>query len=182
MSRQTGYSLVELMITIVIGTILLSAAVPAFQTLIRNNRLVSTTNDFVAYVNLARSEAVKRGTEVVLCRRNPAGAPACQQGNDWSQGWLLFVNPDGNNALGGADTLLQVGQGTEAGVSLMANNAAIAVLRYNPDGTINTISGAPVFAICDERGSAHPKARSIAVGAIGRPELVDGTSGITCPP
>lgn len=58
--KTGGFTLVELMITIAVAAILLATATPSFTSLIQNHRLVAQHNDFVANLNLARSEAVKR--------------------------------------------------------------------------------------------------------------------------
>ena len=56
------------MITLAIAVILLTIGVPSFNTAIKNNRLTTATNDLVAVLNLARSEAVTRGLRVTVCK------------------------------------------------------------------------------------------------------------------
>jgi len=95
-ARETGFTVIELMITLVVVGILLATALPHLETFTKNNRLVSQTNDFVAAVQLARSEAVKRGVNTVVCasadQANCSGNAA-----DWQSGWLVFsdFNLDG---------------------------------------------------------------------------------------
>ncbi|MFI9650975.1 GspH/FimT family pseudopilin [Guyparkeria sp. GHLCS8-2] len=66
-NRSSGFSLIELMITIVVAGILLAVAIPSFRNLILSNELTTTTNEWVTAVNLARSEAIKRSAPVVVC-------------------------------------------------------------------------------------------------------------------
>lgn len=81
-ARHHGFSLIELMITIVVAAILLAIAIPSFRTLILSNELTTTTNEWVTAVNVARSEAIKRSAGVVVC-----GAGGNQGGaNDLSNG------------------------------------------------------------------------------------------------
>lgn len=80
-----GFTLLELMAVIAISAILMAIGVPNFYQFIQNQRLVTITNDFYYALGLARSEALKRGTRVDL-------VPIT--GDDWSRGWVLFVNPD----------------------------------------------------------------------------------------
>ncbi|MGB5065269.1 MAG: GspH/FimT family pseudopilin, partial [Candidatus Competibacter sp.] len=68
MNRKSGFTLIELMITVALAAIVLTLGVPAFQETIRNNRLATTVNDFISSLNLTRSEAIKRGTRVTLCK------------------------------------------------------------------------------------------------------------------
>ena len=81
-----GFTLVELMATIIIGAILVSIAVPSFTNLIRRNQITTYANEFGTAVNLARSEAVKRGTSVSITSAN---------GTDWTQGWTVNVVSSG---------------------------------------------------------------------------------------
>lgn len=70
--RQNGFTLVELMIAVVVLGVLATIAFPSFQSTIRSNRIATTSNDLIASMALARSEAVKnrRGGGVCLCRRH----------------------------------------------------------------------------------------------------------------
>ena len=67
MNRQSGFTLVELMVTIAIAAILLGLGVPSFRTLIENNRIAAASNDVVTGLQFARSEAVKRALLVSFC-------------------------------------------------------------------------------------------------------------------
>ncbi|MCK0506284.1 GspH/FimT family pseudopilin [Aromatoleum anaerobium] len=83
-----GFTLIELMVAIAILGIVLGLGMPAFNSAIQNNRATSATNDLVTALQLARSEAVKRRQDIVVCRRNGDG-DACANGTDWAVGWLV---------------------------------------------------------------------------------------------
>mgnify|MGYP001545470630 CR=1 FL=1 len=92
-------TLVELLITIVVLSILLALGVPGLQDFIKNNRVTAQANDLVVAVQLARSEAVKRGTRGVICAKK-VDKDECTDSDDWSTGWIVYsdVDQDGNLA------------------------------------------------------------------------------------
>lgn len=63
-AHKNGFTLIELLVTLAVLAIVLTFAVPSFQQLINNNRLTTEVNTLVSALQLARSEAVNRGTEV----------------------------------------------------------------------------------------------------------------------
>lgn len=99
MEHRTGFTLIELMVTIGVGSILLTLAVPSFQSIIAGNRATALANEMVTALTLARSEAVKRGASVSIC---PAGfddqgeVEECDENGDWEQGWIVFLDTNSN--------------------------------------------------------------------------------------
>ena len=66
LKKTAGFTLIELMVTVVILAIIATVAVPGFGNLIGENRLTSGTNLLMSSIRLARAEAVKRGTTVTF--------------------------------------------------------------------------------------------------------------------
>lgn len=88
MARMSGFSLIELMTTLVVAGVLLAVAVPSFNQMMVNSRITAQANDFVGAINFARSEAIKRNTTLVLCRAAPADPDECA---DASGDWQLWI-------------------------------------------------------------------------------------------
>ncbi len=89
--KEKGFSLLELMMTLVVLAILLGIGVPSFQSLMESSRLRSVTYDLNTAVQLARSEAISRRQTAAACRANAAGTACDFTNNDWSGGWLVVL-------------------------------------------------------------------------------------------
>ncbi|WP_026287658.1 GspH/FimT family pseudopilin [Thioalkalivibrio sp. ALJ24] len=96
MTRTSGFTLVELMVTIAVLAIVLTLAVPGFQALVQNNRATTLANELTTAINLARSEAVRRGEVVTVC---------ADSSDNWEEGWRVELG-SGCNATG--DDVLRI--------------------------------------------------------------------------
>ena len=162
--HSTGFSLLELMITVAVLAILLGLGVPALTQFIRDNRLTAQTNALVGSLNLARGEAAKRGLPVAVCAATVAAEPTCAAAgaSDWANGWLVFTDRTGDiGKFDADDELLQVAPAVVEGLTLMSNNIGFA--RFNPDTRPVT---EVAFTVRPERTSAC--LRAVAIATTGR--------------
>ena len=86
--RQTGFTLVELMITIAVLAILLGLALPSFQGSLRSNRVATTSNEVLASMSLARTEAIRGIGRAGVCPST--SGTACVANTDWAAGWVVW--------------------------------------------------------------------------------------------
>jgi type IV fimbrial biogenesis protein FimT len=89
MKNNTGFTLIELIIALLISAILLGMAVPSVQSMLARNRLFSSYNTFVSAIRFTRSEAIKRGDFTHLCKWNPV-TEQCDHNRSWNQGWAVL--------------------------------------------------------------------------------------------
>lgn len=85
---QSGFTIIELMVTLAVAAIVIGVAVPSFNTQIRNSRATGLAEQLVTTINFARSEAVKRGARVSVCASNDG----LQCAGSWNDGWIVFVD------------------------------------------------------------------------------------------
>ena len=88
-SRMAGFTIVELLITMLLAAILAGIAVPSFRGMIANNRLTTQANDFVGAINFARSAAITRNMTITFCRAATATATACATADDPWAAWIV---------------------------------------------------------------------------------------------
>ncbi len=88
MRKQDGLTLIELLTTVAIVAVLAVVAIPSYKTMTSRNRMVASLNDLVADLQYARSEAIKRGRDIIVCPANQQFSN-CRVSNDWTSGWIV---------------------------------------------------------------------------------------------
>ncbi|KRG52377.1 GspH/FimT family pseudopilin [Stenotrophomonas beteli] len=111
--RENGFTLVELMVTVMVLAVLATIAFPSFQSTIRSNRIATTSNELIASLSLARSEAVRNRRGAGVCAS--AAGSACD-GKSWAEGWLVWEDSNGDGGLSAGETVLRYSAG-KPGVS-----------------------------------------------------------------
>lgn len=163
--RATGFTLIELMVTIAVVAILLAIALPSFQGALRSNRVTTATNEMIASLSLARSEAI----------RNKGGAGVCPSSNgtacvgNWSDGWLVWADANGNSALDIGEVVLRYSQGNPG---LAVSNSGGTVV-FDPRGRRRS-AGGQTLALRPSECSSQPLQRTLTVNASGQVTAVKG--------
>lgn len=147
--RQSGFTLVEMTVSVAVGLILLSIAIPGYSRLRTINLLAAETNHFVAALQYARSEALKRATRVTACKSSSSmqANPACDSAASWQDGWVIFVDGGSKGLVDGDDSILRVSG--PSGVVYVANNFSSSI-SYLAHGRSEGSNGLPngTFTLC----------------------------------
>jgi type IV fimbrial biogenesis protein FimT len=154
---QSGFTLIEILVTMAVAGILLAMAVPAFSSFVQNDRDAGQINSLAGSFNYARSEAVKRNSAsgIMVC---PSTDALTCTGTPWSGGWivlnLIATDPpplvlQAVPALNGSNTLTAVG--AAAGIAFLSSGLVSAPLTIK---------------VCDPRGARF--ARDVEINATGR--------------
>jgi len=154
---QHGFTLYELMITVMIVGVILTFGIPNLNAFTQNGRMTSTANDLHAAFQLARSESARARTNITICASaDPMGAASTCDGT-WDQGYIVFIDDDGNQARAGAnETVLRAHPPADSGVMLrIANNASYFMYASTGLGRLDTANNPAVsqVVICDKRGN-----------------------------
>ncbi|GLS03005.1 hypothetical protein GCM10007860_01480 [Chitiniphilus shinanonensis] len=162
--RQGGFTLIEVMVVIAIIGVVLGIAAPNYQSLVRNSRLSSASEELLTHLMLARTEAIKRNASVEVCASaNPAASePECD-GSDWKDGWIVRVV--------GETQPLRVGTALEGVDSLSVSGASSNKLTFR--SFTNASNQVATFTFC----IPGIQAREVVVERSGR---VSRLLGDTC--
>ena len=182
--RARGFTLIELMVTIAIAAILITLAAPSFKGLIQSNSISSSVNMFMADLRYARSEAVRRGGTVVMCRSDSpeAANPTCGSGsgpggNGWVSGWIIFYDESGDGNRTSAEPLMRVQAPVSAVDSIVEGGASSSTkFRFTGTGRLLNLNSATSLQF-GGGDFANNRQRVLCVSLGGRARIAgDGTT------
>ncbi len=164
--KTQGFTLIELVATIAIAGILMAMTIPSFNSTITSSRITSYANDFVSALNLARSEAVRRGIPVSVSNN---GTPT-----HWGESGWTVVDANG--------IILRVYTKLANGYNLTNNglyNNAVTYLSTGLTSVAGTTSSEVVFNLC--KGIDMTTSRAISIESVGRTHISKAGNAASCP-
>lgn len=185
---QRGFTLYELLITLLVVGIVLTVGIPSFRDFTQNSRITGTANDLHSSFLLARSEAARSKSPITICASaDPFGAALCD-GAAFDGGWIVFVDLNGDIQRAGAgENVLRAHPPVDAAINI-ATNAAADYFGFAPTGLgRGDVGGLPAVqtaVICDTRGNIRAAggmsaARFLVVTPIGRATVLRDVDQIT---
>jgi len=177
-SRQNtrGFTLVEMLVTVLLLSLLMSMAVPSFREATLSSQLTSFANDFVASTVLSRSEAIKRNSQVTLCATTCATSATtctCATSGGWEQGWVVLADIDLDGSI---DDVVSRHAALKTGLK-MTDASNTRSMTFEPSGVGST---QVTMTLCRNSPSAGTNERVITVSATGRASVSKTTTG-SCP-
>ena len=146
---QLGLTLIELMVTLAVVAVTLSIGVPSFQGMASSNRMSSAANSLIGALNVARSEAIKRGARVNVA--------ATSTTTNWTSGWKVQLNSD-STAIGTIKAFDPL-----TGMQITGTSAQY---QFLPTGFL-ALSAAETITVCDSSLTGET-GRKITISISGR--------------
>lgn len=172
-SMHNGFTLIELMVVIVIAAILLSIAVPSFQSLIKRNNVDSLQSKLSSAMSTARTEAASRNKVVTICAS--VNETNCTSGV-WASGWIVFEDNDGDGSVDTGDILIDVYDNSTA-YTIESDPAATTAISFSSQGFITNGGAATTLTVCEPDDDAS-YARGLIVNTSGL--VVKTKTGLSC--
>lgn len=184
---QTGFTLYELLTTLLIVGVILAIGVPNMQSFRQNARMTSTANDLHSSFHLARSNASRAKTNITICATadSSVAVPVC--GGELEAGWIVFEDRNGDITVNGADSVLRR-YGAVADDIVITTPGPDDYFSYASTGLgRGNVTGTPALAtmmLCDSRGNVRggggkSTARVLVVTPLGRATILADEAQIT---
>ncbi|GAB1407099.1 Tfp pilus assembly protein FimT/FimU [Thermomonas brevis] len=172
--RNAGFTLIELVATVAIVGIVAGVGAPSMAEFVERQRASAAVGSLMSHMALARMAAITHGRRTVLCPTQDGRH--CEAGNDWSQGWMLFRDEDGNRKPDGADEILRVEQDPTSRHLKVVSTTGREQLRYLPDG--RSAGSNLTISICNKRSQLLAQ---VIVNNAGRPRSERPKRALACP-
>ncbi|KLJ01738.1 Tfp pilus assembly protein FimT/FimU [Luteimonas sp. FCS-9] len=132
MHRLNGFTLIELLTILVILAVVAMVGLPGFVDLVARHRVQTTMHLIGADLAMARSSAIVGRSPVVVCPAD--GEAGCRDDGDWSDGWIVFADPDGNRQVDAPADVLRITPAPAGAARGLRIDATRPLVRYQRDG------------------------------------------------
>ena len=168
--KQTGFSLIELLVTLAIAGILLAVGLPSFQDFMANSRMAEVNNSLVSSIQLARSQSVNKLQAAGVCTSNsPLDDNAtCDPGSGYQSGWIVYVDDNRNGSREMAEEIVHRQEPISAAFAFTPDAIYQNQIYFNDSGASVNPAGAPASGSVKLVYGNALKTRVITVSANGR--------------
>ncbi len=180
--RVGGFSLIELIVTLVVLSILAAFAIPQITAVINASRITSNANEILVGIQIARTEAIRANVRTSFCQSS--NGATCSATSPW-RGWVVFADRNGDGVVD-AGELVRTGN-IEAPIQITSSsNLTNNRINFRPDGLAyqngNNVLLAGNIRACMPTATPAENARDINIAPGGRASVGPATAvGVGCP-
>lgn len=175
-ASDRGFSLIEVLVVIAILGVLAGLAAPSFSRLFERYRVDATREELLATLQLARAESIRQGRRIVVERQTGTECVALTSNRDWSCGWIVFADLNGDNTRNAATEPILHQHEVHPGVSVVkSNNAPLDQARSDRFGQLDIA----INFLIQPRNGAAANGAILCIGAGSRIRTIKGATACT---
>jgi len=175
MKKDSGFTLVEMMIVVAIAGVVLSIGIPKLSVFFQGSRMITNTNELVSALQIAKSEAIKRQGYVTVCRSTDQTTCALDGANTWEDGFIVFYDQNGDQVKdSGTDIMLKINAGAEGSDTTIRSSTTTNneddFIRFSSRGhpKNGTTLQSTIFVLCDDRDNLTAGINSVTVNGVAK--------------
>ncbi|MFK8027718.1 MAG: GspH/FimT family pseudopilin [Gammaproteobacteria bacterium] len=157
--HTSGFTIIELMITIVLAVIVLAFGIPSFTSIIKRNAIISQSNTVLSSLLYARNETITENTNVVI--------QPLVSGSTWTEGWAIYLD--------GSSTPSRIFSGIKD--ASLIESFGVTSITYLPDGRINNVNPVELRLTPNDCPTGEMDIRVFTIGLSGQAIV----SELACP-
>jgi len=137
--RSGGFTLLKFTVTLILVNGIALGIAPVYYTFMNNLHATSFTNGLVQSLQLARTQAVKRGNPVSVCASDNGNT--CTD-TPWSHGYIVFADGNAPGVVDGEDGVIEITRTHKNHVNVTLTGGQF--VRFLPNGGL--VAQAPISA------------------------------------
>ncbi|WP_245785147.1 GspH/FimT family pseudopilin [Paracidovorax wautersii] len=169
-----GFTALELLVVIGIMAILSALAAPSFKTLIDRWRILQVVDAMKMTMFYARSEAIKRSSDVFIGKIPNSASTQCTTANtksDWDCGWVIYIDANSNSKWDAGEEIQRFDTPGNITVTRTTSSDTIRVDRWGMMNGANLIG----FTFAPSEGISSPATKGLCMAAGGRIRVINQT-------
>jgi len=186
--HRDGFTLYELLITMLVVGVILSFGVPNLTSFTKNSRISTAANDLHSSFQLARSEAVRARVNITICASDNSMDPAATCGGTLDDGLIIFVDTNGDIERDAGENVLRAYPAIDSSIDILTNGPGATYFSFAGTGLgRGDVAGKgpsiQIARLCDDRGNVlaaggSSSARVLIVTPIGRATVLREVSQV----
>jgi len=161
-NKNSGMTLIEVMVTLAIVAILVTVAAPSFLSTIQKNKKSTLRDELISALQLTRSTATISRIPITICGGNSSSTQCSGSSSDWGEGWIIFTDNDDDGVIDSSEKIISIKNDIPSALSFETTTSHIT---YSSQGIADGYKA--TFELCDNSSSNDGRVFGVYVSNFG---------------